>query len=227
MEYNEKHKEAWISRLEEARKGIFEEDIKKMVNDYPENFVRWNFRGEDEGKEGIGQGGPWCIGPIVVHRGSSALDRSNYQVLMRELKELEGLGLISTEDYSFDEVSHWAVGHATHFSFRVVNEDGSPTNVMAYWTWHENEMEDYPIRDESLYSEMEEEAIRDTLKMLFESEVREDAGDQWHYELASAGWDASTIEPYDDYPIINEEWCRDWLVEAGYITEEEGKEDEE
>ena len=88
------------------------------------------------------------------HRDSGLLDQSNAAVIRRSLVPFtEG----DDPDVVFESHSHWAVGHIDGFSVRVFR-DGTITD--AFRTYHELavRIDDYPILDESDYSERELEA---------------------------------------------------------------------
>src|SRR5207249_1782032 len=67
-------------------------------------------------------------------------------------------------DVVFESHSHWAVGHVDGFSIRVFKR-GRVTK--AFKTYHElaERMADYPILDESDYSEREYQAAFDNLDL--------------------------------------------------------------
>ena len=64
----------------------------------------------------------------------------------------------------FESHSHWAVGHVDGFSVRVFHGNGEITE--AFTTYHElaERMADYPILDESDYSERELDATLSNIK---------------------------------------------------------------
>ena len=88
------------------------------------------------------------------HRDSGLLDQSNASVIRRSLIHFtDG----DDPDVVFESHSHWAVGHIDGFSVRVFR-DCQITD--AFRTYHELavRIDDYPILDESDYSERELEA---------------------------------------------------------------------
>ena len=100
----------------------------------------------------------WAI--IYTHnRDSGLLDQSNASVIEAALKTFsEG----DNPDVVFESHSHWAVGHVDGFSIRVFKR-GRITK--AFRTYHElaERMADYPILDESDYSEREYQAAFENL----------------------------------------------------------------
>lgn len=95
----------------------------------------------------------WAI--IYTHnRDSGLLDQSNVAVIEKALRLFaEG----DDPDVVFESHSHWAVGHVDGFSLRVCR-DGRITE--AFRIYHElaEQIEAYPILDESDYSNREYQA---------------------------------------------------------------------
>lgn len=101
----------------------------------------------------------WALGPVIEHRDSDVLDRSNAAALRKFLASDESLA----DDWRITNCSHWAVGHVDHLSFRALEDDKkTPTRIARILcAWFEYLREQYPIADEDLHSEMEtEEADR-------------------------------------------------------------------
>jgi len=94
------------------------------------------------------------------HRDSGLLDQSNASVIQRAMQPFtEG----DDPDVVQEGHSHWAVGQIHGFSVRVFKQ-GSITE--AFETYHElaQQMDDYPILDESDYSDREYEATIQNIK---------------------------------------------------------------
>lgn len=131
------------------------------------------------------------------HRDSGLLDLSNAGVIAKALKPFtDG----DEPDLVFESHNHWAVGHVDGFSVRVFR-DGKITD--AFRKYHElaESMANYPILDESDYSNREYEAtvanIADAAWRLKDDfELPED----WQYEVY--GWlsdnDCGEVENRDD-----------------------------
>ncbi len=101
----------------------------------------------------------WAV--IYTHnRDSGLLDQSNGAAIE---KALEPFAEGDDPDVVFESHNHWAVGHVDGFSMRVFR-NGDITK--AFETYHElaQRMADYPILDESDYSERELEATLDNIK---------------------------------------------------------------
>lgn len=94
------------------------------------------------------------------NRDSGLLDQSNAAVIEMAMKPFsEG----DDADVVFESHSHWAVGHVDGFSIRVFR-NGEITK--AFETYHglAKKLDDYPILDESDYSERELEATLENIK---------------------------------------------------------------
>ena len=102
----------------------------------------------------------WSV--IYTHnRDSGLLDQSNSHVISQAMASFtEG----DDPDVVFESHSHWAVGHLDGFSLRVFDASGEITE--AFKAYHElaERMDDYPILDESDYSNREFEATLDNIK---------------------------------------------------------------
>ena len=100
----------------------------------------------------------WAI--IYTHnRDSGLLDQSNAGVIEKAMKPFsEG----DDPDVVFESHAHWAVGHVDGVSVRVF-KDGKITK--AFKTYHDlaRQLDDYPILDESDYSEREFEATLENI----------------------------------------------------------------
>jgi hypothetical protein len=102
----------------------------------------------------------WSV--IYTHnRDSRLLDQSNAHVITKAMESFtEG----DAPDVVFESHSHWAVGHLDGFSLRVFDATGNIT--AAFCAYHElaERLDDYPILDESDYSNREFEATLDNIK---------------------------------------------------------------
>ncbi len=95
------------------------------------------------------------------HRDSGILDQSNAAVIAKALEQFtEG----DDPDVVFESHSHWAVGHIDGFSVRVF-KDGQITNAFRAYHNLAERMADYPVLDESDYSERELEATLENLPL--------------------------------------------------------------
>lgn len=114
------------------------------------------------------------------HRDSGLLDQSNAAVISKALKPFsEG----DDPDVVFESHNHWAVGHIDGFSVRVFRE-GRVTD--AFRKYHElaAAMADYPILDESDYSERELDATVENIgEAAWRIKGRYDLPDDWQYDV--------------------------------------------
>jgi hypothetical protein len=102
----------------------------------------WNLEDETQGREWSAVG----VGPVGQHRSSEALARSNYRVVLADLRERFG---DAVADVRF---GHWAVGWVEEIIFDAGREDVAA----AVQEWRDA-LADYPVADESDFSELEEE----------------------------------------------------------------------
>ncbi len=127
-------------------------DLKDAAKDAAGNWQRFNcfvwFRDKELKKPE-----EWAV--IYTHnRDSGLLDQSNASVIAKAMLPFtEG----DAPDVVFESHHHWAVGHIDGFSVRVFKR-GRVTK--AFRTYHDLavKMDEYPILDESDYSEREYEA---------------------------------------------------------------------
>jgi len=88
-------------------------------------------------------------------RDAGLLEQSNEQAINKRLRPfIEG----DDPDLVFESHSHWAVGHVDGFSLRVHQPDGSITPAFEEFCHIKEELEAYPILNESDYSDREYEA---------------------------------------------------------------------
>lgn len=102
----------------------------------------------------------WSV--IYTHnRDSRLLDQSNAHVITKAMESFtEG----DDPDVVFESHSHWAVGHVDGFSLRVFDKHSEITP--AFKAYHDlaERMDEYPILDESDFSNREYEATLDNIK---------------------------------------------------------------
>jgi hypothetical protein len=126
----------------------------------------------------------WAI--IYTHnRDSGLLDQSNAAVITKAMQPFtEG----DDPDVCFESHHHWAVGHVDGFSLRVFKR-GRITK--AFRVYHElaERMADYPVLDESDYSEREYEATFENLDLAAWKLKREfDLPDDWQSDVFDWLW---------------------------------------
>ncbi len=107
----------------------------------------------------LNDAGQWAV--IYTNNLVSCLLYKSYAALIE--KAMKPFSEGDDPDVVFESHSHWAVGHVDGFSVRVF-KDGEITK--AFETYHElaQQLDGYPILDESDYSERELEATLDNIK---------------------------------------------------------------
>ncbi len=86
----------------------------------------------------------------AIHRDSEILSQSNWEQILKRLHEVG----MENEDWEVLGCGHWAVGHIDHIIYN--SECEAVANLLAQI---EDELDSYPILDESHYSDMQMEAI--------------------------------------------------------------------
>lgn len=147
----------------------------------------------------------WAI-IYTKHRDSGLLDQSNAAAITKVMREFTDS---DDPDVVFESHSHWACGHIDGFSIKVLR-DGKPTP--AFERYHElsTSLADYPILDETDYSNRGYEATLGNLadaawRLKRQFKLPED----WNSQVFSwfSDSDDSAIENRDD--------------QGGYPTEEQ------
>lgn len=128
------------------------EDLaKEMINNHAKfNSFAWFDAPED--KEN------WCIYD-THNRDSGLLEILNYEVMKKELEIPE-----FENDLTQERHSHWTVGWIECYCIRVRDSQGKITPAFRKFAELFLAMEDYPVLDESDYSEREYEATLENLE---------------------------------------------------------------
>lgn len=116
------------------------------------------------------------------HRDSGLLDQSNAEFIR---KAMQPFAEANDPDVVFERHDHWAVGHIDGFSIRVF-KDGKITE--AFEKYHElaEAMDQYPILDESDYSDREYEAtVENIADAAWRLKNEFDLPGGWEYEVYS------------------------------------------
>jgi hypothetical protein len=132
------------------------------------------------------------------HRDSGILDQSNAAVIA---KALEPYTDGDDPDVTPETHNHWAVGWISGFAIRVFQQDGEITD--AFRCYHElsERMENYPILDESDYSDRECEAtIANIGQAAWRLRKEYKLPDDWQSEVFSwfSDHNQSAVENVDD-----------------------------
>lgn len=111
----------------------------------------------------LGETWAGCFG---VHRDSDVLERSNWRVIKADLEKR------FPDDVRDERSSHWLVGWSDSLTVRLLNDDGTPTDAArAVYQWKEK-LADYPVADESDYSELELDDERETWENCYRGDFR-------------------------------------------------------
>lgn len=155
------------------------------------------------------------------HRDSGLLDQSNAAVITEALGPFaEG----EDPDLVFEDHSHWAVGTISGFSVRVFDRHGGITD--AFRAYHElaERLDNYPVLDESAYSEKEYEAtlsnIEDAAWWLKRQFVLPEGWEREVYSWLSDN-DPSEVENRDQGGYPSEESLRAAFEALGFKEEQE------
>ena len=148
----------------------------------------------------------WGMTPVMQHRDSDALERSNYRRILQDMQKMfpdEDMGdniLSWVDDF---RSSHWAVGWAEQLVVRVLydaDDDITPDNITCAFRWIMETAsylsEEYPIYDESDYSELEYEETQEAYDSAWDDLCRhwdeEDDGPEPTDDEKQLTWEAMT-----------------------------------
>lgn len=138
----------------------------------------------------------WTLGPVIQHRNSDILDKSNAKSMIATLESDPSL----SEDWEVVSCGHWAVGWVEHLSFRVVDEDGNPSRVARVIKGFFDAIEEYPILDEEDFSQMEyDDTLENIENHYLRTKFHDDVPEDWASQMFSWFWDndQSAVEPCD------------------------------
>jgi hypothetical protein len=164
-------------------------------------------------------GTTWSIGPVIQHRDSTLIEQANAIALRKELSEHPEF----ENDWLIERMNHWAVGWVAHLCFRAINEDGTATDIFQFLLDWQEMLEDYPLADEELYSQMETEATIENIEWVGGKFLKEDYPDDWASQVYSWLWDNNqqAVDNIDDqggYPSHEE--MKEALKELNLLDEE-------
>ena len=131
-------------------------DYKELANDAAGNWQRFNcFVWFDK----PGNADDYTI-VYVSNRDSDTLDRANAKVIADELAPFIKRGTVIPQSHS-----HWACGHVDGYAIKVFDKRGRITKAFKVWADIQARLDDYPILDESLYSELELESQNESWEL--------------------------------------------------------------
>lgn len=155
-----------------------------------DSFVWWRQHEMDDADR-------WAI-VYTSNRDSGLIDKSNAAVIEKALTALtEG----DDADVVSESHSHWLVGHVDGFSIRVFDGDGNITEAFRIYFGLQEQMEAYPILDESDYSDREYASTLENVELAAWSlKGHFDLPEGWESDVYS--WlsdnDPSQLESVDD-----------------------------
>lgn len=155
-----------------------------------DSFVWWREREMDDADR-------WAI-VYTSNRDSGLIDQSNNAAIA---KALEALTEGDDADVVAESHSHWLVGFVQGYSIRVYDDNGNITEAFKTYFELQEQLEAYPILDESDYSDREYEATLENIDLAAWKVKREFIMPEgWESEVYS--WlsdnDPSEVENRDD-----------------------------
>jgi len=150
------------------------------------------------------------------HRDSGLLDLSNASVIREQLLPFSEQ---DDPDVVFESHTHWAVGHVDGFGLRVF-KDGEITEAFRIYHDLMEQIDTYPILDETDYSNREHEAtIANILDSAWKLKDEFDLPEDWEYQVYDwlSEHQCGAIENRDDnggYP--DEEDLKKAFLALGY-----------
>jgi hypothetical protein len=179
------------------------------------NFVYHDPPWEPEDEET--EGPKWCLA-YTSSRDSGLMAQSNEAVVERELAEF-----LSGPDINRIRHSHWGVGYLDGFEIRVYDSKGKITPVFAKFAELKLALADYPVLDDSDYSEREYDAAVEAICNNGSQFVRDDAPDDWDKQVYSWLWDndQEALKNVDDQgPYPSEEQIKSAVKALGFLSKE-------
>lgn len=157
------------------------------------------------------------VGPVGQHRDSSARDRSNYAVVLSDLKA-QFADAIDAPSFS-----DWGVGWVDEIAFDAGNED--VCDAVEAW---EVALADYPIADDMHCSALEHEEGAETIRAITSTwatidgvdyERLDDLPDDWAEQVLSHMWDAGQATTSEDMRGVNVDAA---MIALGFYVPEVG-----
>lgn len=105
------------------------------------------------GKTPLGQG--WGIVYVYVSAAGNILEDSNWEVLLSDLESK--FGESDEDQFVVEYVKHWVTG-LDYLMIKLIDKDHNPTEIAQYMFDTLNKLADYPVLDESDWSNRESEA---------------------------------------------------------------------
>lgn len=155
------------------------------------------------------------LGPVGVHRDSDALARSNFDVIYPEMCERFG------EAVDSPRFGHWGVGWIDEIAWDAGRDD-----IREYVESWRAALENYPVADESHFSELEYDEAVEIIKLVsggtitrdgISYEISELLPDDWSEQVFSAMFDVGVDTSPDG---MRDEWIEDAMLALGFYVPE-------
>ena len=147
---------------------------------------------------------------LARHRDSDTVEQSNWHVIHTDMAER------FPDDIEVVHCSHWAVGWIDHLAVRLLDDAEALTDAgHAILEWKE-QLDDYPVADETDHSEREFDALWDNFEFdLTEHPVRDNLPDDWKRQVFDQSDPAYNG---GDWPNEYAQDLRDALVSLGFLA---------
>jgi len=122
----------------------------------------------------------FCI-VYTSNRDSDILDKANAKVIADELAPYIKRGSVIPQRHS-----HWACGHVDGYAIKVFDKRGRITKAFKVWCDIAARLDDYPILDEGLYSELELEAQNESWELWARADFVRELERQLDVELSGS-----------------------------------------
>lgn len=168
---------------------------------------------------GLDDANDWYI-VYTTNRGAGIATQSNHAAMSKAMAPfMQG----DDPDCVEHSASHWAVGWCEGFEIRVYGKDRQITD--AFKEWHEMciALENYPILDESDFSERELLAAEESIEQTGANMVIENAPEGWVQRVSNWLWenDQSELENTDGHGASpSEDSVRSALEALGLLAVE-------
>lgn len=105
------------------------------------------------------------LGPVGRSRDSTLMEKSNFDAIWKDLSEK------FPDQVEIENLGHWAVGWVEGIVWPAYDKNGEPTDVaIAVCDW-EDQLKEYPVADDEVYSAAEYEASLENIEMIISPKV--------------------------------------------------------
>lgn len=142
------------------------------------------------------------------NRDSGPLERANAKAIAKELEPFD-------EDVRTESHSHWAVGYVDGWAIRVYR-DGEITEAFRTWCDLQDRLDDYPVLDDDLHSQEEQEEIDASWKAWVEWDFRRALKEKFNRKKRLI----RIIEDAEDGPLFElfSQQEAEWWEDGGGMT---------